>query len=430
MDNQPAKRIENSSKSDRISDLPSNIIDNILVCLPIHEAVKTSILSKNWRCKWRYIPKLVFDDTFYEMSVWPSVEEPNIAKLFLNVLRVLLLHHGSIFNFTFNIPLLENSSEIDIVMLYLTKKGVHEIVFDFGEDGYEIHRLPSTLFSCVTLRSLTLSSCIFTVPLAFQGFVKLISLKFEYVRFETNVIETFISKCPSLETLSIKHCYNVGNLDIDIPYLKFFQFAGSFKAICFRKTSPHLSTVVFDEDFDGPYPSEPTKLFECLSVVEHLRLGCIALDYLFYGRKPMKLSLGCLRVLELPEIRFWCARNIFAVLCLIVNSPNLEKLEMGSLGASEDIDPLAPELLKVQDLLHNALKKLRVVKMNFAESRVEQLKPELDFIKFLLAESVVLEKMYMQPDEARVRGDGQKILKEVLRFQCSSKKAKIVVLKS
>ncbi|XP_038693844.1 F-box/FBD/LRR-repeat protein At5g44980-like [Tripterygium wilfordii] len=47
------------SASDIISDLPGNIIDNILTCLPIRDAVRTSILSRKWRFKWLDLSQLV-----------------------------------------------------------------------------------------------------------------------------------------------------------------------------------------------------------------------------------------------------------------------------------------------------------------------------------------------------------------------------------
>ncbi|GJY47122.1 F-box/FBD/LRR-repeat protein-like protein [Tanacetum coccineum] len=47
---------------DTISNLPLPIIENILCSLPIKEAVRTSILSRNWRYNWTGIPKLVFDE--------------------------------------------------------------------------------------------------------------------------------------------------------------------------------------------------------------------------------------------------------------------------------------------------------------------------------------------------------------------------------
>ena len=37
---------------DLISDLPNNIIENILIRLPISDAVETSVLSRKLRYKW------------------------------------------------------------------------------------------------------------------------------------------------------------------------------------------------------------------------------------------------------------------------------------------------------------------------------------------------------------------------------------------
>ncbi|XP_055961051.1 F-box/FBD/LRR-repeat protein At1g13570-like [Mercurialis annua] len=402
-DSQPVKRIENCSRSDRI--------------------IRTSILSKTWRSKWRYLPHLVFDDTFYRTSVLPSAEQPNISKLFLNIFTVLLFHHGPILSFTFHLPLLKSCPEIDRLILYLSEKDVHEFFFEIGES--KRHVLPSFLFSCVTLRRLTLSSCSFTVPLAFQGFVNLISLTFLRVPFTSNVFETIISKCPLLERLSIKHCSKFDNLDIDIPYLKFFEFSGSVESFCFRKPCEHLSTFSFNGDLSAHGTSEPTKLFESLPIVKHLHLGYKYMRWLI-GRMPRKLSLSCLRVLELSDTRFGRSDMISNVLRLIVSSPNLEKLEIGYMGYVGEEQPLAPELIKVKDLLANALEKLRVVKIKLPYAEV--VKPEVEFIKFLLAESKVLEKMLIQPAEGTIAEKGLRFLKEIIQFERSSTKVKILYL--
>ncbi|XP_055961052.1 F-box/FBD/LRR-repeat protein At1g13570-like [Mercurialis annua] len=316
------------TKEDIISNLPSDIIDNILIFFPIHEAAKTSILAMKWRFKWRYLSKLVFDSTFYERSILPSTPttQPNISTLFLNIFRVLLLHHGPIFKFTFYVPLLKNCPEINQLFLYLIEKDVREISF-YIESRPTFFRLPLFMPSCVTLRRLTLSTCSIIVKLAFQGFVNLISLKLQQVYFEANIFETFISKCPLLEALTVKKCSNIGNLDINLPYLKFFYFDGSCKTICFGKISQCLSTVIFDGYFNCADTSAMTKLFECLPTVEHLCLG-----YCFFkcvvGKLRRKLYLGCLRILELPEISFRHAAESSTVLTLIMSSHNLEKLEI------------------------------------------------------------------------------------------------------
>ena len=54
------KKISHGIDSDIISNLPRKITDEILVRLPIREAVRTCVLSTKWRNKWTTIPELVF----------------------------------------------------------------------------------------------------------------------------------------------------------------------------------------------------------------------------------------------------------------------------------------------------------------------------------------------------------------------------------
>ncbi|KAM3357956.1 hypothetical protein P3S68_020887 [Capsicum galapagoense] len=55
---------------DRISELPANVIDRILELLPVKDAAKTSILSKNWRYNWAMLSNLQLDEAFcYKLAV-------------------------------------------------------------------------------------------------------------------------------------------------------------------------------------------------------------------------------------------------------------------------------------------------------------------------------------------------------------------------
>ncbi|XXG79109.1 hypothetical protein AAC387_Pa09g0254 [Persea americana] len=44
-----------------ISNLPEDVMSSILALVPIRDAVRTSILSKEWRYKWVTIPDVVFN---------------------------------------------------------------------------------------------------------------------------------------------------------------------------------------------------------------------------------------------------------------------------------------------------------------------------------------------------------------------------------
>ncbi|KAJ0432731.1 putative leucine-rich repeat domain superfamily, F-box-like domain superfamily [Helianthus annuus] len=55
------KRLPKVERVDRITTLPQAIVETILCLLPIEEAARTSVLSREWRYKWTTIPKLEFD---------------------------------------------------------------------------------------------------------------------------------------------------------------------------------------------------------------------------------------------------------------------------------------------------------------------------------------------------------------------------------
>ncbi|PUZ47220.1 hypothetical protein GQ55_7G146700 [Panicum hallii var. hallii] len=53
---------EESRHHDRISDLPDSLLLQILMLLPLVEAVRTCVLSRRWRVAWTRLPRLAFDD--------------------------------------------------------------------------------------------------------------------------------------------------------------------------------------------------------------------------------------------------------------------------------------------------------------------------------------------------------------------------------
>ncbi|KAF6149647.1 hypothetical protein GIB67_017380 [Kingdonia uniflora] len=76
--------------TDILDDLPDGILEAILGCLPLKEAARTSVLSREWRYKWFIIPKLVFNENFMK----PTSEDGLIKHLKLvNVVDKVLFRH-------------------------------------------------------------------------------------------------------------------------------------------------------------------------------------------------------------------------------------------------------------------------------------------------------------------------------------------------
>ncbi|CAL5338515.1 unnamed protein product [Camellia sinensis] len=112
--------------SDIITHLPDDVKETILMCLPLQDAARTSILSRKWRYMWMRLPQLVFDDMFCRESI--RIEK---NKLMMTIYQVLLLHYNIIQEFTLHI-----------------RKGAR-------------YKLPSSLLisNCPLLEELTLEGC-------------------------------------------------------------------------------------------------------------------------------------------------------------------------------------------------------------------------------------------------------------------------------
>ena len=67
---------------DYISNMPDNVITNILNCLPLKEAVTTSSLATNWRYKWTLLTDVILDeDFFYFLTI--KFEGMHVSRLLL-----------------------------------------------------------------------------------------------------------------------------------------------------------------------------------------------------------------------------------------------------------------------------------------------------------------------------------------------------------
>lgn len=263
-----------SPASDVLSNLPNNVLENILTRLPLRDAVKTSVFSRKWRYNWATLPRLVFDDTF--SAGYPRTQALR-KELLKTIYEVLLLHNGPIVEFTLTIPGLESCPEINHLIRFLSFNNIQDFTLRISMG--ECHKLSPFLFSCVGLRHLHLTSCLFNPPPTFQGFERLISIKFQKVEFGINGFEISTCKWPLLEQLILEECSNIDNLAIDAPNLKLLYFGGQFKSICFRKT-PILASVTFmapqtsaSQLFDGTRTTGIIEVFCCIPLLEYLYAG-------------------------------------------------------------------------------------------------------------------------------------------------------------
>ncbi|XP_071704819.1 F-box/FBD/LRR-repeat protein At1g13570-like [Rutidosis leptorrhynchoides] len=188
-----------SAETNNLSKLPDNLVDSILERLPIQDAVRTSILSRNWRYTWTTMRLLVLDEHFSNKLAKNGTFGYSGFIRVINQLFYFL--KAPILKVHLFIPkmLLDIFQEVNQWILRLSRDCVRKLVLINSNQSYQ---LPSYLFYCSELRYLKLKNCIFKPPLEFQGFVYLEVLWLQNIAFGANLSETF-NVCSFLELLEV-----------------------------------------------------------------------------------------------------------------------------------------------------------------------------------------------------------------------------------
>ncbi|KAK2452704.1 F-box/FBD/LRR-repeat protein [Trifolium repens] len=410
---------------DRISCLPGHVIDCILSYLPIKEAVRTSVLSSNWRHKWYTLPNLVIDT-----KCIPHVKFAE--KRFLKFVdHVLLVHSGAINMFKFvdyDQRLTYKDAHVDRWILHLTGRSIEEFVMDFYTD--EQFNLPWRLFSFGSLRRLKLKWCWLEPPMTYESFRNLKSINIMLATVDQEAFENLISNCPLLEELKLTEVDGLDQINIRAPNLKLFQIVGEFKGISFDNTF-QLTTIVIHSWLDLNSESNQRKLhgrssnllkfFVHQPHIQSLDIGGYFLKYLAAGVLPVKLPTPCIDLSNLSlRINFYDLNQISAALCLLRSSPNLRKLEI--LARRFRADTLTSPTYCWEDIFSGPVMAFRVQHVRIDGSGISGTKSELDFIKYILLYSPVLEKMTVKP----VANVVPKLRKALMRFKRASREAKVI----
>ncbi|KAF5754771.1 putative F-box-like domain superfamily protein [Helianthus annuus] len=355
-----AKRLSKAPRLDRITTLPQTIIETILCLLPIEEAARTSILSREWRYKWTTIPKLVF----YKSTIKTSTKQITVkelrCKLFCAIHQVLLLRQAPILDFTLRISADDTYFEIDQIILHLSRNHtIMKLRLDFL--GLSSYRLPLSFFSLRHLTDLYLEYCDIGHEPTFNGFGNLTSLSLSKLSISRKSLLHLLSNCPSLKSFSL---------------------------------------FIDDEEFYGHERPNIMELFKSLPVIEHLTTwGYVAPSFLV-DSVPQELPTS------LIHLKYFCLEKMgivnrdgysFGLTFLVVLlkcSPNLERIKLET-NTDEDYDVESVNLEDYSDIFEEYsdvwLEHLNELKFRFFSN----LKPELELLKFILARSPNLKKVIL-----------------------------------
>ncbi|KAA8532815.1 hypothetical protein F0562_033068 [Nyssa sinensis] len=400
---------------DIISELPRNVIESILECLPVQDAVRTSILSRKWRYNWAMLPQLIFDYHFFE---YLDNKDDQVSDFASVINKILLLHIGPILKFILYNPPGHSlrTEDIDQWILFLSRNGIRDFTLQNSSDVR--YKLPTQLFACPELTHLTLSKCTFNPPSAFRGFRNLIRLQFRAVAYAADSFGSFISSCPRLEILTLDFCSGSGHFIIHAPNLKHLCVSGSLESICIQNAQNLLTLSLGSSQMRRSSGSNISRVLGSLPMIEKLDIDLDFYEFLAAGDIPKMLptKMNCMKNLTLSSVDFSKVGEISCALCLIRSCPNLQELYISATRNASTI----PALNFLEE--DCTLSQLQVVNI----SSVIGLPSELEFIKCLLACSPLLETMFIGCC-AELDAIATLIMsKDLLRFRRASPKAEII----
>ncbi|KAK9996935.1 hypothetical protein SO802_021621 [Lithocarpus litseifolius] len=260
---------------DWISDLPDEILIDIVSLLPMKEALNISILSKRWRHIWRSTVILKFDGSNKLLSSIGNKKSLQRLAFVTWVDRVLESHYGSVVT-EFSVCYALNkraACHINQWISFAVGKKVQrlELKLEDSDSSFSgLYTFPSSKFraeEASSIKHLALNACRVYSP-GFDSFRSLITLSLKHVVLTDIVFYNIFLNCPHLEHVSVVEAKKLVNA---------------------RVVGPNL-------------PLKHLKLSTCCQL-ESIEICAMNLVIFLYGGKPINLFLR--NVPMLREIQFF-----------------------------------------------------------------------------------------------------------------------------
>ncbi|XP_073148151.1 putative F-box/FBD/LRR-repeat protein At4g03220 [Henckelia pumila] len=228
---------------DRISDLPDDILHQILSFLPIQSVARTGVVSRRWRNVWHSFPNLDFTNGANAIAntMSPFVRKPKMSGMerscfhrvsdYVDQIIGLLEKHSGVLS-VLKIRFVTSFSGLNSLIRGAVRHHVQEL--DVEVSTFDYFNFPRCVLNCETLRVFRLKSFYpgFRLPpveIMKQGFRALctLSLSGPFLRDQPSVLDLFTdSSFPSLKNLNLDACSGLKNLRIKCPCLEDLSIDG------------------------------------------------------------------------------------------------------------------------------------------------------------------------------------------------------------
>lgn len=379
---------------DRISDLPSNVIDGILQHLNIRDLARTSILSRKWRDIWISFPWLEFDKDFFDLYDLKDFKDHS-PEVCIIITEVLLLHNGPINKFTLFIPSGFNIPFGCIVkwILFLSRKGVKFIQLASNESVP--YRVPSHFFSFEKLTHVRICKFKLLVPPNFCGFKSLVHFHFERITFEFGALESLISGSPLLEELYIVNCSGIECIDLSAPTLKVFsiEHIQAIKSICLEKAKNLIDlTLVLNQD-------GVSSLNKNLPEIQRLTMGFVS--KMLYADIIHPSQLIGLKYLKLDHVNLDEREELLYIVSVLKSASNLVELVIENYHDKGGYKTQAAGRVEELECSSCCLSQLLIVNIKVRS----YFKHVMSLIRFILANSSSLKTLTLNVHRSHNKSD-------------------------
>lgn len=416
--------MSSDSDVDRISSLPKNVIEAILMCLPIRDAVRTSILSSGWRYEWSTLPELIFRRECFECPECQTQTE--FERKFVKVVdQVLLLHRGPIHTFKLSVDV-ESCADMDRWILFLSRNGIKNFTLDIWKG--QVYKLPSCLLSCADLNYLELYRCNFSPPPSFKGFSKLTVMDIQGINFTEYGLRILMSQCPSLRKLVLMNIVGYTRVKLCARVLEDLSIEGEFEDLHFKSTpllavvSIKLLNIVRDQLVTSGTSCRIVKVLGHLPSIERLELLEHTLQNLAVDDVPVCLPVICPVKHLTVDINFEDIQQMLAAFCIFRSSLVLQKLYIKAFSVDNKSAASADGFWEGSgEGFSCTFSHLQVVEV----TGFTGITSEVKLIEFVLANAPVLERLQIKFKENV--GNMVNMFRELIRFRRISPKAEIFV---
>ncbi|XP_024164569.1 F-box/FBD/LRR-repeat protein At1g13570-like [Rosa chinensis] len=239
-----------------------------------------------------------------------------------------------------------------------------------------------------------------------------------------DVFEHLIVCSPLLERLTLRDCDGVSQLKIDAPNLQFLDVVGSFGDVSIVNMLNVVDvSICFNESGIPCSSGSLIKFFDDLPRLQRLQINWHFLKYLAGDALLKKLPKPCL------HLKFLCfndLEDISTALCLIRSSPALEKLEISAI----DSPYYRPDVGTVNSCLDDNHSCSFIQLRNVKITGISGVEADLNFIRFLLLSSPVLETMTVcaKHEQLDLGIEPLDLVKQLLRLRRASPSLEIIYL--